>query len=213
MTENEQKTPLPTEGSGEAPIEVLVAGPEHEVYVDTILKTIEEAAKVRGTGIAKRTHDYLATKMKEGRGGGALAGNRFAGFSYIETWGNKQYVTTSGLIVHPDFRGLGVAKRIKDMTFSLARTRWPHAKIFSLTSGAAVMKMNTELGYQPVTFADLTDDEAFWRGCEGCCNVDVLHRTGRKYCICTAMLYDPEEHLPAKIPEEVIERIKQLDEK
>ena len=193
-------------------IEVVVAGPEHEVYVDIILQTIADAAKVRGTGIAKRTHEYLATKMKEAKAVIALSENRFAGFSYIETWGNKQYVTTSGLIVHPDFRGLGVAKRIKDMTFSLARTRWPHAKIFSLTSGAAVMKMNTELGYQPVTFADLTDDEAFWRGCEGCVNVDVLHRTGRKYCICTAMLYDPEEHLPAKIPEEVIERIKALDE-
>ncbi len=197
----------------EKEIQVLVAGPEHEVYVDTILQTIADAAKVRGTGIAKRTHEYLTTKMKEAKAVIALRGDRFAGFSYIETWGNKQYVTTSGLIVHPDFRGLGVAKKIKDMTFSLARTRWPHAKIFSLTSGAAVMKMNTELGYQPVTFADLTDDEAFWRGCEGCINVDVLHRTGRKYCICTAMLYDPEEHLPAKIPEDVIERIKKLDDK
>ena len=197
----------------EKEIEVFVAGPEHECYVDTILQTIADAAKVRGTGIAKRTHEYLTTKMKEAKAVIALSGDRFAGFSYIETWGNKQYVTTSGLIVHPDFRGLGVAKKIKDMTFSLARTRWPHATIFSLTSGAAVMKMNTELGYQPVTFADLTDDEAFWRGCEGCVNVDVLHRTGRKYCICTAMLYDPEEHLPAKIPEDVIERIKQIDEK
>ena len=197
----------------EKEIQVLVAGPEHETYVDTILQTIADAAKVRGTGIAKRTHEYLATKMKEAKAVIALSNGRFAGFSYIETWGNKQYVTTSGLIVHPDFRGLGVAKKIKDMTFSLARTRWPHAKIFSLTSGAAVMKMNTELGYQPVTFADLTDDEAFWRGCEGCVNVDVLHRTDRKYCICTAMLYDPEEHLPAKIPEDVIERIKKLDDK
>ena len=197
----------------EKEIQVLVAGPEHEKYVDTILQTIADAAKVRGTGIAKRTHEDLTTKMKEAKAVIALSDNRFAGFSYIETWGNKQYVTTSGLIVHPDFRGLGVAKKIKDMTFSLARTRWPHAKIFSLTSGAAVMKMNTELGYQPVTFADLTDDEAFWRGCEGCVNVDVLHRTGRKYCICTAMLYDPEEHLPAKIPEDVIARIKALDEK
>ena len=205
-------TTLPMEGDGDR-LRIFVAGPEHEIYVDTILQTIADAAKVRGTGIAKRTHEYLATKMKEAKAVIALCGNRFAGFSYIETWGNKQYVTTSGLIVHPDFRGRGVAKKIKDMTFSLARTRWPHAKIFSLTSGAAVMKMNTELGYQPVTFADLTDDEAFWRGCEGCVNVDVLHRTGRKYCICTAMLYDPEEHLPAKIPEEVIERIKALDEK
>ena len=195
-------------------IEVLVAAPEHEIYVDTILETIAEAAKVRGTGIAKRTHEYVATKMKEAKAVIALRNSdgRFAGFSYIETWGNKQYVTTSGLIVHPDFRGLGLAKRIKDMTFTLARTRWPHAKIFSLTSGAAVMKMNTELGYKPVTFAELTDDETFWRGCEGCINVDVLHRTDRKYCICTGMLFDPTEQLPAKIPETVLSRIRHLEE-
>ncbi len=194
-------------------IQVVVADASHEKYVDTILKTIEDAAKIRGTGIAKRTHEYLATKMKEAKAVIALCGDEFAGFSYIETWGNKHYVTTSGLIVHPDYRGLGLAKKIKDMTFSLARTRWPFAKIFSLTSGAAVMAMNTQLGYKPVTFADLTDDEAFWRGCEGCINVDVLHRTGRKYCICTAMLYDPTEHLPAKIPDDVIERIRKIDGK
>lgn len=192
-------------------IEVVVADSSHEKYVDTILETIAEAAKVRGTGIAKRTHEYLVTKMREAKAVIALKGDRMAGFSYIETWGNKHYVTTSGLIVHPDFRGMGVAWRIKEMTFTLARTRWPHAKIFSLTSGAAVMTMNTRLGYKPVTFADLTDDEAFWRGCEGCVNVDILRRTDRKYCICTAMLYDPEEHLPAKIPNDVLERIQQLD--
>ena len=138
----------------EIEIDVMIADASHEVYVDTILDTIESAAKVRGTGIAKRTHEYVAQKMKEGKAVIALAGNEFAGFSYIESWGNKQYVTTSGLIVHPNFRGLGIAKRIKDMTFQLARMRWPKAKIFSLTSGAAVMKMNTELGYVPVTFSD-----------------------------------------------------------
>jgi len=190
---------------------VVVADESHERYVDTILKTIEDAAKVRGTGIAKRTHEYVAKKMREAKAVIALRGETFAGFSYIETWEDKRYVTTSGLIVHPDFRGLGLAKRIKDMTFTLARLRWPHAKIFSLTSGAAVMAMNTQLGYKPCTFADLTDDEAFWRGCEGCVNVDVLHRTERKYCICTGMLYDPEEHLPAKISEDVLLRIKEID--
>ena len=205
---------LQEKGMEKEDIEVLVASPEHEVYVDTILETIAEAAKVRGTGIARRTHEYLATKMLEAKAVIALSktDGRFAGFSYIETWDNQQYVTTSGLIVHPDFRNLGLAKRIKDMTFTLARTRWPHAKIFSLTSGAAVMAMNTQLGYQPVTFADLTDDEAFWKGCEGCVNVDVLHRTGRKYCICTAMLYDPTEHLPVRLSDEVLSRIKHLQE-
>ncbi|MBR4594094.1 MAG: GNAT family N-acetyltransferase, partial [Bacteroidaceae bacterium] len=154
-----------------------------------------------------------ANKMREAKAVIALDGDKFAGFSYIETWQDKKYVTTSGLIVHPDYRGRGLAKRIKDMTFTLARTRWPHAKIFSLTSGAAVMAMNTQLGYKPVTFADLTQDEAFWKGCEGCINVDILHRTGRKYCICTGMLYDPEEYLPAKLPEDVLKRIKELDNK
>ena len=166
-------------------IKVMVANASHERYVDTILETISVAAKVRGTGIAKRTHEYLATKMKEGKAVIALCNDDFAGFSYIETWGNKQYVTTSGLIVSPNYRNLGIAKRIKDMTFTLARVRWPKAKIFSLTSGSAVMKMNTQLGYMPVTFSDLTDDEAFWRGCDGCVNNDVLKRTGRRYCICT----------------------------
>ena len=191
---------------------IEVASEKHLVYVDEILKTIEDAAKVRGTGIAKRKPEYVAQKIKEAKAVIALKGERFAGFSYIETWEHKQYVTTSGLIVHPDFRGLGLAKRIKDLTFSLARTRWPHAKIFSLTSGAAVMTMNTQLGYKPVTFAELTSDETFWKGCEGCINVDVLKRTDRKYCICTGMLFDPEEHLPAKIPQDVLERIRRIDE-
>ena len=192
-------------------IDVVVADESHEKYVDTILETISEAAKVRGTGIAKRTHEYVANKMREAKAVIALDGDKFAGFSYIETWQDKKYVTTSGLIVHPDYRGRGLAKRIKDMTFTLARIRWPHAKIFSLTSGAAVMAMNTQLGYKPVTFADLTQDEAFWKGCEGCVNVDILHRTGRRYCICTGMLYDPEEYLPAKISDDVLKRIKEIE--
>lgn len=195
----------------ETEIQVMVADESHEKYIDTILETISEAAKVRGTGIAKRTHEYLLKKMLEAKAVIALSGDRFAGFSYIETWEDKKYVTTSGLIVHPDFRGLGLAKRIKDMTFTLARVRWPNAKIFSLTSGAAVMSMNTKLGYKPVTFSELTDDESFWRGCEGCVNVDVLHRTDRRYCICTGMLFDPHENLPARIPDEVLQRISEID--
>ena len=194
-------------------ITVEVASEKHLVYVDQILEAIENAAKVRGTGIARRKSEYLAQKIKEAKAVIALHGDRFAGFSYIETWEHKRYVTTSGLIVHPDFRGLGVSKKIKDLTFSLARTRWPNAKIFSLTSGAAVMVMNTQLGYKPVTFAELTTDDAVWKGCEGCVNVDVLKRTDRHFCICTAMLFDPEEHLPAKIPQEVLDRIARIESK
>lgn len=174
-------------------IEVIVADESHEKYVDIILDTIEAAAKVRGTGIAKRTHEYVAQKMKEGKVIIALENDEFVGFSYIESWGNKQYVATSGLIVANKYRQKGVAKRIKHAAFQLARLRWPKAKLFSLTSGSAVMKMNTELGYIPVTFADLTDDDSFWKGCHGCINHDVLERTCRRYCICTAMLFDPND--------------------
>ena len=164
-------------------IKIVVAGPEHEVYVDTILETIAEAAKVRGTGIAKRTHEYLAKKMNEAKAVIALSGDRFAGFSYIETWDNQQYVTTSGLIVHPDFRGHHIAKRIKDMTFSLARTRWPHAKIFSLTSGAAVMKMNTAKDASTTLFCgSATASSASARPCFSTRQNTYPVRFPMKYC-------------------------------
>ena len=174
-------------------IEILIAGEEHLWYVPVILQTIEDATKVRGTGIAKRSPEYLEQKMREGKAIIALIDKEFAGFCYIESWGNKQYVANSGLIVVEKFRGHGLAKLIKEKSFHLSRKKFPHAKVFGLTSGAAVMKINTALGYVPVTFAELTDDESFWRGCQGCVNYDILQRTNRRYCICTAMLFDPEK--------------------
>ncbi|BAG83612.1 MAG: GNAT family N-acetyltransferase [Candidatus Azobacteroides pseudotrichonymphae] len=174
-------------------IEILIANENHIRYVPTILKTIEDAAKVRGTGIAKRTLGYLEQKIREGKAVIAFLNGEFAGFCYIESWGNKQYVANSGLIVIDKFRGQGLAKKIKEKSFILSKEKYPKAKLFGLTSGAAVMKINTALGYVPVTFAELTDDEAFWRGCQGCVNYDILQRTNRRYCICTAMLYDPQK--------------------
>ena len=173
-------------------IKIMIADESHIHYIDEILTTITAAAKARGTGIAKRNPKYVENLMREGKAVIALDGNKFAGFSYIETWGGKHYVTTSGMIVPESYRGHGLARRIKHVTFTMARMRWPQAKIFSLTSGAAIMKLNTDLGYIPVTFAQLTDDESFWHGCEGCVNLDVLKRTDRRYCVCTGMLYDPE---------------------
>jgi hypothetical protein len=182
-------------------VDILIAEPAHQRFVDIILLTIKEAAKKRGTGIAERSADYVAQKIKERKAILALQQDEFAGFTYIESWGNKQYVATSGLIVPENFQGQGIAWRIKQASFALARQRWPHAKLFSLTSGGAVMKMNSRLGYRPVPFDELTDDEAFWRGCQGCVNHDVLLRTHRRYCICTAMLFDPAEHPSPSPPE------------
>lgn len=189
-------------------IKIIIAEEEHIKYVPYILDTIETAAKVRGTGIARRSPEYVEQKMREGKAIIALVNDEFAGFCYIETWGNKQFVANSGLIVVDKFRGQGLAKKIKQMAFALCRMRYPNAKVFGLTSGAAVMKINTELGYEPVTFAQLTDDEAFWRGCQGCVNYDILTRTDRKYCICTAMLYDPETHKEKAVIKQLVKRIK-----
>lgn len=175
-------------------IEIVIANESHLHYVDTILKTIEDAAKVRGTGIAKRTPEYVKQKMLEGKAILALCGDEFAGFCYIETWGNKQFVANSGLIVVERFRGQGLAKRIKQKAFALSRERFPEAKLFGLTTGAAVMKINYELGYRPVTFAELTNDKAFWKGCESCVNYPILQEKNQRFCMCTAMLYDPKEH-------------------
>jgi hypothetical protein len=166
-------------------IQVIVADGSHEKYVDTILHTITESAKVRGSGIASRTHEYVATKMRERKAVIALAGEEFAGFCYIESWENKHYVANSGLIVVPKFRGHHLATRIKRLAFSLSRVRWPQAKIFGLTSSGAVMRINTSLGYVPVPFDELTHDDEYWKGCgtpeAPCCiNCDVLARTGRK---------------------------------
>ena len=172
-------------------MEIVIANKSHTVYAEIICKTIEEASKVRGTGIAKRKPEYVATKMENGNAVIALDNDKFAGFCYIEKWGHGKFVANSGLIVHPDFRNRGLAKKIKQVIFNHSRTKFPDAKVFSITTGLAVMKMNSDLGYKPVTFSELTDDQSFWNGCQTCKNYDVLTRTEQKMCLCTGMLYDP----------------------
>jgi len=173
-------------------LKVMIAGEEHLRYVDEINDTIEKASKERGTGIARRTHEYIASKISEGKAIIALDGEKFAGFCYIESWSDSKYVANSGLIVHWDYRGHGLARDIKLKAFKLSRQRFPNAKLFGLTTGLAVMKINSELGYRPVTFSELTDDEQFWAGCQTCVNYDILLRMNKTKCLCTGMLYDPE---------------------
>ncbi len=180
-----------TEEPEKPDIKVVVAGEEHLKYVDEINDTIERASKERGTGIARRTYEYIASKMMEGKAIIALDGDKFAGFCYIESWGDEKYVANSGLIVHWSYRGLGLARKIKHMAFHLSRKKFPNAKLFGLTTGLAVMKINSELGYRPVTFSELTDDDQFWKGCQSCVNYDILVRMNRTKCLCTGMLYDP----------------------
>ncbi len=179
-------------------IKVVIAEKKHTKYVDEINDAIDSAAKQRGTGIARRTNEYLTAKIEEGKAILALDGDTFAGFCYIESWGGKGFVANSGLIVVPEYRGYGLAKRIKQKAFELSRKRFPDAKIFGLTTSLAVMKINHELGYKPVTYSELTDDDQFWEGCKSCVNYDILVRMNRTKCLCTGMLYDPAWEKAAK---------------
>jgi GNAT superfamily N-acetyltransferase len=177
-------------------IKIVVASKEHIKYIDDINDAIDSASKQRGTGIARRTFEYLEEKMNAGKAIIALDGKKFAGFCYIEAWQEKGFVANSGLIVVDEYRGMGLAKEIKKKAFKLSRERYPNSKIFGLTTGLAVMKINHELGYRPVTFSELTDDDMFWKGCKSCINHDILERTGRSKCLCTGMLYNPEWEKP-----------------
>jgi len=183
-----------------ANVVIQVASEKHFSYIDEILEHMASAAKIRGTGIAKRSPEYIQKKMEEGKAIIALDDTRFVGFCYIESWGHDMFVANSGLIVVEEARGQGMARLIKTEAFKLSRTKFPEAKIFGLTTGLAVMKINSELGYRPVTFSELTDDEDFWKGCQSCVNYDILTRTNRKHCLCTGMLYDPKNQPENQLP-------------
>jgi len=197
-------------------MDIVIANESHFKYARIICDTIAESAKVRGTGIAKRTPEYIHKKLENGNAVIALDEHKFAGFCYIEVWGHEKYVANSGLIVHPEFRNQGLAKKIKKKIFELSTQKFPEAKIFGITTGLPVMKINYELGYKPVTFSELTDDPEFWKGCQTCKNFDVLTRTEQKMCLCTGMLYDPkikEETTATKKPNsKTFQRLKSIKE-
>jgi len=172
-------------------IVICEASDNHHKFAEKICELVYLSAQERGTGIAKRDPEYIKRKMTDGKAVIALDGDELAGFSYIETWSYKQFVANSGLIVAHAYRQTGLARKIKQKIFDLSRRRYPAAKIFSITTGTAVMKINYELGFRPVPFAELTDDRDFWNGCKGCRNYDILERNDHRMCLCTALLYDP----------------------
>jgi hypothetical protein len=194
--------------------QIILANASHIDFAGIICEEYESSAKARGTGIAKRNPDYVKQKMLEGKAVIAFSNEGvWAGFCYIETWSHGDYVANSGLIVSPNFRKAGLAKAIKARIFELSREKYPNAKIFGLTTGLAVMKINSELGYEPVTYSELTQDENFWAGCKSCVNFDILTMKERKNCLCTAMLFDPEEHKAKEEEAKKAAELKALQEK
>ena len=183
---------------------IIAATKEHLEYVSEVVQLIEEASKIKGTGLALRSNEYITKKIAQNKAVIALYKDSVAGFCYIESWENKKYVANSGLIVSDKYRKAGLAKRIKERAFELSRTKYPNSSVFGLTTSLAVMKINSALGYIPVTFTEITMDEEFWKGCETCNYYDILQRTNREKCLCTGMLYSPnsakakEEEAPKK---------------
>ncbi|RKS23299.1 acetyltransferase (GNAT) family protein [Flavobacterium endophyticum] len=193
-------------------VSISIAQEEHYKFAQEICDTMEASALLRGTGIAKRSPEYIQKKMQNNDAIIALENGKFAGFCYIESWEHGQFVANSGLIVHPDYRHLGLAKQIKKKVFEYSQEKYPGAKIFGITTGLAVMKINSDLGYKPVPFSELTTDPTFWAGCKGCTNYDILERKEFKMCLCTGMLYDPNNKKPEEIKfnKKVLTRLRQI---
>jgi hypothetical protein len=188
---------------------IQIANTSHQDFAQVICDEMESSAKARGTGIAKRSPDYIKEKMREGKAVIAFTEDGFwAGFCYIETWSHGEYVANSGLIVAPAYRKSGLAKNIKKKIFELSQKLYPGAKLFGLTTGLAVMKINSDLGYEPVTYSELTQDEAFWAGCKSCVNYEILMSKDRTNCMCTAMLYDPADQKPNETSNDFVKHSK-----
>jgi len=175
-------------------MEIEISSSVHLMYVNEIQQEMYDSAQRRGTGIAKRSIEYLSKKISEGNAVVATENGAWVGFCYIETWSHGKFVANSGLIVSPNFRNRGVATLIKNKVFRLSRDKYPAAKVFGLTTGLAVMKINSDLGYKPVIYSELTQDEEFWSGCKNCVNYEILMKKERKNCLCTAMLFVPDEN-------------------
>ena len=183
-------------------VTIAIAGPEHEACAEHICALIAESAKARRTGIAKREPSYVRAKMAAGNAVVALDGDRCVGFCYVEVWTHGRYVANSGLIVDPAYRGHKLAERIKEAAFHLARDKYPDARMFGITTNGRVMEINSNLGYRPCTFNQLTQDESFWKGCSSCPNYDILQRNERKMCLCTAMIAPSKNEALAREEEE-----------
>jgi len=177
------------------PVIVRVADTFDAKYAFFIVKEMESSARARGTGIGQRSVESICQKMENGEAVIALTkSGTWVGFCYIEAWQQGKFVSNSGMIVSPAFRKKGIATEIKKLIFNLCREKYPHADIFSITTGLAIMKLNSRLGFEPVTYSEITTDEHFWQKCRHCVNYDVLQSKGCKNCFCTAMLYDANAH-------------------
>lgn len=187
---------------------IKIASEDELKYAKQLADEYRESAQTRGTGIAMRRPEYLENKMRNGNAVIALDQGKLAGFCYIEIFSSEQYVSNSGLIVVPDYRGLGLSRQIKKAAFNLAREKYPEAKIFGITTSSIVMKINSDLGYKPVSLSELTTDDEFWNACSSCSNFDILTRHQRKMCLCTGMLAASKNEMEHDLSKMILDQSK-----
>ena len=138
-------------------------------------------------------------------------GRHLQGFAISKSGATANMSRIRGSSLLQNTEDKGSQGKSKKKVFDLSLEKYPDAKVFGITTGMAVMKINYQLGYKPVHFSELTDDPEFWKGCQTCKNYDVLTRTERKMCLCTGMLYDPKENSkPKPFNQKVLERLKKI---
>jgi len=191
--------------------EIRVADERDYDHSITISAWYIRSSQERGTGIATRTPEYIRTKITNGNAIIAFVDEKLAGFCYVEVFSSGEYVSNSGLIVTNEFRGLGLATKIKEVAFNHARDTNPSAKVFGITTSDIVMNINSDLGYRPVSFNQLTKDEEFWKGCSSCRNYDILLRNEKKMCLCTAMLAPSKNKMKLDLEKLIIQPQKSID--
>jgi ribosomal protein S18 acetylase RimI-like enzyme len=140
--------------------------------------------------IARRHPEFLEAKIQSGQAVFALDDHDLVGFGYFSDWDYGRFVSHSGLIVKPEYRGRGLGRRLKLALLKASRQQFPHAVLMSLTTSPEVKAMNLKLGFQVVPIEELTTDAAFWAGCKSCCRYTETLAKGLK-CCCEGMVLRP----------------------
>ena len=160
-------------------------------YVSIIENQITESTKYPGVKMLRRSPELIAEKIILGEAVIACTlSGEWVGFSYIQPWDNATFVANCALVVAHPYRQKGIARRIKEKILDLSKKKYPGAKIFGLTASLAVMKINSSLGFHPVTYSEITQNEQYWTACQSCSNYSILESRKQKNCLCTAMVYN-----------------------
>jgi hypothetical protein len=171
-------------------IVVRLATEHDQRFVQNIITEIEIASQIKGTGICKREPAFISQKITEGNAVMAVTpSGAWAGFCYIQPHDNGQFVSSCALVISRNFRNRGIASQIKAQVLALAKNKYPAARIFGLTTSHVVERINAQLNYVEVSYAEVTQADTFWQSCRSCENYQLLLQQDKKKCLCKAMVY------------------------